>query len=91
MSIAKNVLESIENNDGNLVLPKGISGVIHSYHSEEGKVMGNFISFKDGSELALGLGIKASRASYSDAGEVPDERLDLLFQKDKDFDTSQNC
>ena len=91
MSIAKSVFELIEKNNGNLILPKGVSGAFHTYHSKERGVTGSYISFKDGSELALGKKIKVFNSSYSDAGEIMEERLNALFDKERDFDPNVNC
>ena len=91
MSIAKHVLELIEKNNGNLILPKGVSGVFHTYHTKDTGVSGSYIAFKDGSELALGQKITVFSSSYSDAGEITKERLDSLFDKEKDFNLNVNC
>lgn len=81
MSIAKRVLEHSELH-GSLIMPNGVNGIFSTLNIE-GKEPVSYITFADGSELALGRKV-VSDMFFSDEGETPDEKLKEML---KDFPT----
>lgn len=77
MSIAKRVLELSELH-GSLIMPNGVNGVFSTLNIE-GKDPVSFITFADGSELALGRKVVADMF-FSDEGETPDEKIKEMLE-----------
>lgn len=78
MSIAKRVLEHSELH-GSLVMPNGVNGVFSTLNIE-GKEPVSFITFADGSELALGRKV-VTNMYFSDANETPPEKLKQMVKE----------